>query len=329
MRQAMANAEVGDDVLGNDPTVKKLEEATAEILGKEAAIYLPSGSMSNQVAIRCLTEPGDEIILEANSHCYYYEGGAPAAISGVTCKLLPGQRGIFTLEDFKAALRPANMHFPRSKLLVIENTHNRGGGNVWPIEKIEQIADAARDVGLKMHLDGARLFNASAASGIAEKEYAKYFDTVNVCFSKGLGAPVGSGLASSKEIIERAKRFRKQFGGGMRQAGIIAAGALYGLQNNRLRLTEDHSNARKLAAGLNEIEGLKVEPQHVCTNIVVIGTTSMDPVKIVERLEGLGVLVLATGIDTIRAVTNLHIKGEDVECAVLAFKKVVSEIQRT
>lgn len=329
MRQAMCDAEVGDDVLGHDPTVKKLEEATAKILGKEAAIYLPSGSMSNQVAIRTLTEPGDELILEANSHCYFYEGGAPAALSGVTCKLLPGQRGIFTVEDFKAALRPKNMHFPRSKLLVIENTHNRGGGNVWPIEKIQQIAGAARDAGLKIHLDGARIWNATAASGIAEKEYAKYFDTVNVCFSKGLGAPVGSALAGTEEIIERAKRFRKQFGGGMRQAGIIAAGALYGLQNNRARLTEDHKNARNLAIGLNKIEGLEVEPEHVCTNIVVVRITSMDPVKMVESLNGLGVLVLASGADTIRAVTNLHIKAEDIERAVSAFREVVSEIQRT
>jgi threonine aldolase len=247
----------------------------------------------------------------------------------VTCKLLPGQRGIFTVEDFKAALRPANMHFPRSKLLIIENTHNRGGGNVWPLEKIQQVADAGRDAGLKMHLDGARIWNATAASGIAEKEYAKYFDTVNVCFSKGLGAPVGSALAGTKDTIERAKRFRKQFGGGMRQAGIIAAGALYGLQNNRARLTEDHDNAKRLAVGLNQIDGLKVEPEHVCTNIVVIGTTSMDPVKIVEKLNGLGVLVMASGADTIRAVTNLHIKAEDIERAVSVFGEVVSEIQRT
>jgi threonine aldolase len=329
MRQAMCDAEVGDDVLRHDPTVEKLEAATAEILGKEAAIYLPSGSMSNQVAIRCLTEPGDELILEANSHTYFYEGGAPAAISGVTCRLLPGQRGIFTVEDFKAALRPANMHFPRSKLLIIENTHNRGSGNVWPIEKIEQVAAAARDVGLKMHLDGARIWNASAASGIAEKEYAKYFDTVNVCFSKGLGAPVGSALAGTKEIIERARRFRKQFGGGMRQAGIIAAGALYGLQNNRARLTDDHDNAKRLAVGLDKIDGLKVEPKNVCTNIVMIGVNSMDPVKMVEILDGLGVLVLASGADTIRAVTNLHITAEDIDSAVSAFKEAVLEMQRT
>jgi len=329
MRQAMAAAEVGDDVLGHDPTVQKLETATAEILGKEAAIFFPSGSMSNQVAIRTLTEPGDELILEANSHCYFYEGGAPAALSGVTCKLLPGQRGIFTVEDFKAALRPKNVHFPRSKLLVIENTHNRGGGNVWPIEKIQQITAAARDVGLKIHLDGARIWNATAASGIAEKEYAKYFDTVSVCFSKGLGAPVGSALAGNKEIIERAKRFRKQFGGGMRQAGIIAAGALYGLQNNRTRLAEDHKNARKLAVGLNQIEGLQVASEHVCTNIAVIETTSMDPVRIVDGLAELGVLVMAFSADTIRAVTNLHIKAGDIEQAVSAFEKVVPEIQRT
>lgn len=321
MRQAMSQAEVGDDVLGADPTVKKLEVATAEILGKEDAIYLPSGSMSNQVAIRTLTEPGDELIIEANSHCYFYEGGAPAALSGVTCKLLPGQRGIFTLDTFKAALRPKNIHFPRSKLLCIENTHNRGSGNVWPIEDIQQIAEAARDVGLKMHLDGARLWNATAASGIAEKEYAKYFDTVNVCFSKGLGAPVGSALAGSKKNIDRAKRFRKQFGGGMRQSGIIAAGALYALQNNRLRLVQDHENARRLAVGLSGIEGLQIEPEQVCTNIVMIKVTSMDPMVLVQSLSECGVLVLASGANTIRAVTHLHIKAEDIDSAVSAFKK--------
>ena len=323
MRQAMAQAEVGDDVFGQDPTINMLEDATAMILGKEAAIYLPSGTMSNQIAIRCLTEPGNELILEENSHCYFYEGGGAAALSGVTCKLLPGDRGIFTVEDFKAALRPKNVHFPLTKLVCIENTHNRGGGNVWPIENIESIAVAARAAGLKMHLDGARLWNASAASGVPEKEYAQYFDTVNVCFSKGLGAPVGSALAGSREIIDRARRFRKQFGGGMRQAGVLAAAALYALENNRQRLTEDHKNAQTLAAELARIEDLEVVPEHVCTNIVMIRVTSMAAEKLAQNLIEHSVLVLAAAADTIRAVTHLHINEEDIENAVSAFKKAL------
>ena len=322
MRRAMSEAEVGDDVLGADPTVNKLEKRVAEVLGKEDAIYLPSGSMSNQVAIRSLTEPGDEIILEENSHCYFYEGGAPSALSGVSCRLLPGDRGVFTVETFKAALRPQNVHFPRSKVVVIENTHNRGGGSVWPIEKIEEIASAASDAGLKMHLDGARLWNASAASGIAEKEYAKYFETVNVCFSKGLGAPVGSALAGTKEMMDRARRFRKQFGGGMRQAGIIAAGALYGLENNRQRLKEDHANAKRLALGVAEIDGFEVDVEGVMTNIVMIKVVSKNAAGLVEKLSDKGVLMLATGVDTIRAVTNLHITDGDIDRAVSAFNNL-------
>ena len=325
MRKVMAEAEVGDDVYGEDPTVNKLEERTAEILGKEAALFVPSGTMSNQLAIKTLTVPGDEMLLEENSHCYYYESGAPAALSGVTCKLIRGNRGIFSDEDVKAALRPDNVHFPVTKLVCVENTHNRGGGTIWPIEAIEKVVGVAKEAKLKIHLDGARLWNASAATGIAEKEYAKYFDTVNVCFSKGLGAPVGSALASSAEVIKRARRFRKQFGGGMRQAGIIAAGALYALEKNRSRLTQDHENAKNLALQIAELSGIEIEPQNVQTNIIMIKVSSMPAEQLVEKLKSQGVLALAGASDAIRMVTNLHISKKDIDYTVSVFKKAVAD----
>jgi len=200
MRRVMAEAEVGDDVLGDDPTVRRLEARVSDLLGKEAAVYMPSGTMTNQVAIRTWTEPGDEIILEADGHSYFYESGGPAALAGVMCRLIRGERGLFTADQVRAVLRPANEHFPRTKLVAVENTHNRGGGTVWPIDQVADVADAARQAGLKMHLDGARLWNAAVASGISESVYASHFDSVSVCFSKGLGAPIGSALALAEGI---------------------------------------------------------------------------------------------------------------------------------
>ncbi len=324
MREAMANAEVGDDVLGDDPTVNALEKHTAEILGKEAAVYMPSGTMTNQVAIRTHTEPGDEIILDAGTHTYFYESGAPAALSSVMCRLIEGVRGIFTAQDLESVLRPRTIHFPVTKLVCIENTNNRGGGSVWPIESIEEVAETARANNLRLHLDGARLWNASVASGISERDYAKHFDSVSVCFSKGLGAPVGSALAGSVSFIERARRFRKQFGGGMRQAGIIAAGALYALENHRMRLVEDHANARAFAEGIKEINGIEIDPLHVETNIVTFRVTSCTANDLVQYLRGMGLLVNATGPNTIRAVTHLDISPDDIIEAV----KIISEVMR-
>lgn len=198
MREAIANAEVGDDVMGDDPTVNALEAYVAELLGKEAAVYMPSGTMTNQVALRAHTEPGDEIILEGQAHIYYYEGGAPAALSGVMCRLIQGDRGIFTATDLIEALRPVDYHFPKTKLVCLENTHNRGGGRIYPLSEIEKIAQFCQEKDLKLHLDGARFWNACIATGISEKEYAKAFDSVSVCFSKGLGAPIGSALVGSR-----------------------------------------------------------------------------------------------------------------------------------
>ena len=322
MREAMAAAEVGDDVFGEDPTVRELEVETAALLGKEAALFTVSGTMANQLAIRSHTEPGDEILVEANAHIYYYEGGGPAALSGVSCRCLQGERGVFSSAGLESALRPADSHFPRSRLVCVENTHNRGGGKIWPLGRIEEVAGAARRHGLQLHLDGARLWNAAVATGIAERQWAAPFDTVSVCFSKGLGAPVGSALAGSKELLARARRFRKMFGGGMRQAGIIAAGALFALQNHRARLAEDHANAKALAEGISRCKGVEVAPGEVETNMVRFRLPGMPAVEVVERLRSRGVLVLATDPLTIRAVTSLAVSAEDIHFAVNAIAKV-------
>jgi threonine aldolase len=316
MRQAMAGAEVGDDVFGDDPTVKELENETATLVGKEAALFTASGTMANQLAIRSQTEPGDEILVEAGAHIYFYEGGGPAALSGVMCRCLAGQRGVFAAADVEGALRPSDPHFARTRLVCVENTHNRGGGKIWSLAQIAEVTAAAREHGLLSHLDGARLWNASIASGVSEREYASAFDSVSVCFSKGLGAPVGSALAGSKSLIDRARRFRKMLGGGMRQAGIIAAGALFALRNHRARLAEDHTHAKLLASGLSGIPGLEVNPAEVETNMVRFRVESMSAGKLVEKLKGRGVLVLPVSPDTIRAVTNLMVSGKDIEAAV-------------
>jgi threonine aldolase len=316
MREAMARAAVGDDVFGDDPTVKELEAETAAVLGKEAALFTPSGTMANQIAIRCQTEPGDEIFVEAGAHIYYYEAGGPAVLSGVMCRCLEGRRGIFSAGQLEAALRPADVHFPRARLVCLENTHNRGGGKVWTLEQVRDVAVAARQHGLHLHLDGARLWNAAAAAGVPERDYAAEFDTVNVCFSKGLGAPVGSALAGSRVVIERARRVRKLLGGGMRQAGIIAAGALFALRHHRARLGQDHANARRLAAGLATVPALEIDPAEVETNMVRFKVKSMPAAQLVERLAARGVLVLAVGPDTIRAVTSLMVSAEDIDGAV-------------
>ena len=316
MREAMARAEVGDDVFGDDPTAQELESETASILGKEAALFTTSGTMANQLAIRTQTEPGDEILVEANAHIYYYEGGGPAALSGVMCRCLDGHRGVFTVEKLEAALRPVDLHFPRTRLVCVENTHNRGGGKIWSIAESREVAAAARKANLQLHLDGARLWNAAIATGIPEREYAAFFDTVSVCFSKGLGAPVGSALVGPKAVIDRARRFRKMLGGGMRQVGIIASGALFALRQQHARLAEDHANAKTLVSGLARIEGLQADPAEAETNIVRFRVLAMPAEELVGRLRDRGVLVLPVARDTIRAVTNLMVSTEDIHTAL-------------
>lgn len=328
MRQAIAQAPVGDDVLGDDPTVNELEEMVAALLGKEAAVYMPSGTMTNQVALRAHTEPGDEIILESQAHIYFYEAGGPAALSGVMCTLIDGQRGIFTAADLQAALRPWNEHYPRTKLVCLENTHNRGGGSIFPLSEVHAIAQVCQDNDLRLHLDGARFWNACVATGISEAEYAAPFDTVSVCFSKGLGAPVGSALVGSKAFIQRARRFRKMFGGGMRQAGIIAAGALYALRHHRDRLATDHTNAQRLAQGLQAIDGITVNLDDVQTNLVYFDTPNTMPAStLASELATLGVGVLPTAPNTLRAVTNLMVSQADIDTALDKVATTMAKLQ--
>ena len=327
MRKVMARAEVGDDVFGEDPTVNRLQEVVAEMLGKEAGLFVASGTMANQTALNAHTQPGDEVVLEGTSHIFYYEAGAPALLSGVQLRTLPGKAGVLTAEQISKAIRPDNVHCPPTTLICLENTHNNAGGTIYPVEEIERIRLLADASGLRMHLDGARLWNASVASGVGLKEYASYFDSVSVCFSKGLGAPVGSLIAGDADYIKRAHRYRKMYGGGMRQAGIIAAGALYAVENNIDRLADDHRNAKKFAEGVNRIDGISVDMETVQTNIVymeVDGARYMAK-DVEDRLREADVLVLALGPHRLRAVTYLEISEEDIDRAIRVFEETLGD----
>jgi len=327
MLQAMVEAEVGDDVLGDDPTVHRLQDRMAEILGKEAACFVPTGTMANSTAIRALTEPGDEIIAHEAGHFYQYESGAFAALCGCSVRLLSGKRGQFDAVDVQGAMRPPNAHFPNSALLIVENTHNRGGGSIWPMARLDAVTGEARRLGLKLHVDGARLMNASVATGISPSDYAAAFDTVSMCFSKGLGAPAGSIVAGSAALIYRVHRFRKLFGGTMRQTGILAAAALYALDHHVERLAEDHAHARMLVeAVVGGSGGLTGNPDEVETNIVyfdldeALGTAEAFSFRLKEE----GVLMLATAPQRLRAVTHLDVSREEVERAI----EVLCRLQR-
>jgi threonine aldolase len=312
MRQAMASADVGDDVIDHDPTIEKLQDLTAELLGKEAAIYMPSGTMTNQVAVRIHCKPGDEFLCEAGCHIYNYEQGAFAQLSGLVARTVEGDFGVLHVDQVRGLIRPVNDHLLRTRLICLENTHNRGSGRIHPYENVVGICDWAHENGLRTHLDGARLFNAVAATGITARDWSQHFDTVSVCFSKGLGAPVGSALAGPKEAIKEARRHRKLFGGGMRQAGIIAAGALYALENNRERLVDDHAHAQVVAAAIRATAGLTLTPEVVDTNIVIfrvdakLGTAA----QFVAALADHGVQMLAIGTQQVRAVTHLDVSAE-------------------
>ncbi len=326
MRQAMAQAVVGDDVLGDDPTVQRLQETVAELLGKEAAIFVPSGSMANQTAIRAQTQPGDEIIAHADSHIYHYEAGAPAALSGCSLRLLPGDRGQFDATAVRTAIRPDNSHYPRSALIVVENTHNRGGGSCWSLNDIKDIHTVAEEYGLRMHLDGARLMNACVAGGHKPTDFTRYFDTVSMCFSKGLGAPVGSAVAGSPKTIGRVHRFRKMFGGGMRQAGIIAAGALYAIEHNVARLEEDHANARRLATGLAELPHVSIAPEAVETNMVylLIDDSFGSAETLCNTLHEQGVWMQPVAAQRIRAVTHLDVSADGIDYALKVLDRTLA-----
>jgi len=325
MRNAMAEAEVGDDVFGEDPTVNALQEKVAHLLGKEASLFVPSGTMANQLSIKSHTQPGDEVIIELSSHPYNFEGGAGAALSGIQFQCLKGVRGILDASQIEEAIRPEDHHFPVTRLVCLENTHNRGGGSIYPIEKISEIYRLAKSKGLLLHLDGARLWNASVATGIKSEEYAQWADSVSVCLSKGLGAPIGSLVAGSKSFIDRVHRFRKMFGGGMRQAGIIAAAGIYALDHHIERLKDDHQNARRLAVGLKEFKGVSIDPKFVETNIVIfdVSNTGMTGAQVSEAMKKEGVLIHAFSRTQIRLVTHLDITSEDIETALKAFEKIL------
>ena len=322
MREAMASAIVGDDVFGEDPTVIELQEQMAWIMGKEAGLMVPSGTMANAIAIRTHTQPGDEIITEEHSHVYVYEAGGFAALSGCSVALVPGERGIMNAESVKAKIRKpseCSSHYPNGSLVCIENTSNRGGGTFYPQSAIDEIAEVARESDCALHLDGARLFNAAVASGEDPARIVRDCDTVSICISKGLGAPVGGVLVGSREVIDQAHRWRKTFGGGMRQAGMLAASGLYALEHNRDRLSEDHARARALASGLQDSPGLKVDLESVQTNMIYLRTESPAS-DFVDQLATRGIDVLALGSDLVRLVTHLHITDEDIEKTIDACK---------
>ena len=314
MRAAMAGAEVGDDVFDEDPTVHRLERRIADLLGKEAALFVPSGTMSNQIGVWLHCAPGDEFICEAGCHIYNYEQAAYAQLSGLAARPIVGEGGVLTVAQLEGLPRGGNDHVPQTRLICLENTHNRGAGRILPFEGVRQICAWAGANRLATHLDGARLFNAVVASGISAARWAEPFDTVSVCFSKGLGAPVGSALAGGKAHIVRARRRRKAFGGGMRQAGVLAAAALYALENHVERLAEDHAHARQLAKIIREAPGLRLEAETIDTNMLIfrVDGTLGTAASFVHRLKDAGLLMLPFGANLVRAVTHLDLTAADV-----------------
>ncbi len=319
MREAIAKAEVGDDVYGEDPSVNRLQELAAERLGMQASLLVPSGTMANQVAIRVHTSPGDALLAGESAHADLYEGGATPALSGVQIVEV-GRGGLFDSDDVAAAIAPRDVHYAQTRLVWVENTHNRSGGRVFPLERIRAIAETARARGLALHLDGARLFNAEVATGIPAAEWAAEFDSVSFCLSKGLGAPVGSLLAGSFGFVERARRFRKMFGGGMRQAGILAAAGIYALEHNVERLAEDHANARRLALGLADLPGVELvgEPE---TNIVLFRVP--EGAGFLRRARERDLWLGAIDARTLRAVTHVDVSASDVDAALGRIEEVL------
>ena len=317
MRQAMAAAPVGDDQYGEDPSVNRLQERIADLLGKEGALFVPSGTMANQIGLKILTRPGDEVVLGDEAHIVWHEAGAGAANSGVQFAVV-GRGGLFTAADLRAAYKPpGHIVFPPTTLVAVENTHNRGGGVMFPQSDAVAICDAARELGMASYLDGARLFNTAAASGRSLAELAAPFDVVSVALSKGLGCPVGSLITGRREVIARAVRARRMLGGAMRQSGILAAAGLWALENNLARLAEDHANARLLAERLAGLRGVSLDLATVQSNIVIFRMEegAPDAATVVARAQELGVLVSAFAARTVRAVTHLDVSRADCELA--------------
>jgi threonine aldolase len=325
MRAAMAGAEVGDDVWGEDPTAIALEERAAEILGKGAALFVPSGTMANQIALLLHCRPGDEVIVGRGAHTRLYESGAGAAWAGVQFAEIGGADGTFDAAEMDAACLPVDRNLPRTRLVAVENTHNRGGGTIWPRARIEAVAELARARGLGLHLDGARIWNAAAATGRPERELAAPFDTVSACFSKGLGAPVGSVIAGSGEVMERARRFRKMLGGGMRQAGVLCAAALYALDHHRGRLADDHANARRLADGLARIDGVRLDAGRVETNIVIFEVERLAAAELSRRIAAAGVRIAPIAATRLRAVTHLDVDAAGIDRGLEAIRDALAQ----
>jgi threonine aldolase len=323
MREAIFNAEVGDDVFGEDPTVLKLQQKCAELSGKQASLFVTTGCLGNQLAIKGHTIQGDEVICESEAHIFHYETSAPSIISNVQLHTVPGTNGVMKLDDLKSAIRSNEYYFPKTKLICLENTHNRAGGTIQPIESIKEIYSFAKENNIKVHIDGARIFNASVETGISLKEYAQYCDSISFCFSKGLGAPVGSILCGEYEFISLAHKWRKILGGGMRQSGIIAAAALYALENNVERLKEDNDKAKYFAKEISKLEGFGINPDNVQTNIVVFSYNKKSKNDFIQLLERNGVRISSGSYDNLRAVFHMDVTKDEVQKAIEIIKQVL------
>ncbi len=320
MLDVMFNSKVGDDVFGEDETVNELQEKCAKLSGKEAALFVTTGVLANQLAIKSHTVPGDEVIVESESHILNYETGSPAVISNVQLFAVQGQTGILNADDIKKHVRSGEYYFPVTRLISLENTHNRAGGVIQPIEVIKDVSQFAKDNNIKTHLDGARIFNACVETGITLNEYAVYFDSVSFCFSKGLGCPVGSILCGSRDFIDMARKWRKILGGGMRQAGILAGAAIYALDNNVGRLKEDNRRAKAFADEISRLEGINVDLESIQTNIVIFSSHKIPKSQFINTLKEKGLLISSGSYESMRAVFHLDVNEEDLNNAIDIFK---------
>lgn len=323
MLEAMMNAEVGDDVFEEDPTVNKLQDLCAMITGMESSLFVPTGVMGNQLAIKCHTQSGDEVIVESESHILNYETGAPAVISNVQLMPVKGNMGIMNVADIAKYVRTPEYYFPVTRLICLENTHNREGGVIQPINVIKETSEFAELNKIKLHLDGARIFNACVETGISIKEYAGYFDSISFCFSKGLGSPIGSILCGNKEFIEQARKWRKILGGGMRQVGVLAAAALYSLENNVKRLKEDNDNAKYFANEINKLDEIEMDIESVQTNIVVFSCSKLSKAEFMLKAKEKGLIVSSGSYEKMRVVFHLGVVREDAEEAVKIVQQLI------
>ena len=329
MLEAIRTAELGDDVYGEDPTVNRLEQLAAEKMGKEASLLTTSGTQANLISLMSQTKRGDEVILEADAHLYYYEVGAFSALGGLVPRLVKGQMGVMTPEDIEKALRPPNIHFPPTSLICIENTHNRAGGTMWSPTQIKAVFDFAKSHGLRVHMDGARIFNAAVAQNLDVREFTRYVDSLMFCLSKGLSAPIGSLVVGDRELIDRARRFRKMLGGGMRQAGIIAAPGIIAIEKMVHRLRDDHANAKVLATGLSKIQGISLDLSHVQTNIVLYDVSGLGVTakKWIAKISEHGVKAGAQEGGRVRMATHRGIEKDDIEYTLNVAEKVAKKIR--